>query len=71
MSDKCGCAPDLIISKQTGFIFQSGNEQDLLQCLQKFSTKEVAAQMGQQAAAHISYYSLQQVAASIEREVLR
>ena len=71
VSDQCGCAPDLIVQQQTGLVFQYKSDADLLNCLMQFSSKETAKQMGQQAFAHISQYSLQQVAEAIEAEVLR
>jgi glycosyltransferase involved in cell wall biosynthesis len=71
VSDQCGCAPDLIVQQQTGFVFQHKSEADLLKRMQQFSSKKTAKQMGQQAFTHISQYSLQQVAEAIEAEVLR
>lgn len=71
VSNQCGCAPDLIVQQQTGLVFQYKSDADLLNCLKQFSSKETAKQMGQQAFAHISQYSLQRVAEAIEAEVLR
>ncbi|MBX9782822.1 MAG: glycosyltransferase family 4 protein [Chitinophagaceae bacterium] len=71
ISDQCGCAPDLIIQQKTGFVFKSGNEDDLLKSMQQFSSKKHAMELGKQAFNHICHYSLQWIADAIEEEVLR
>lgn len=71
ISNKCGCAPDLIIQNQTGFVFDHNNEEDLLHYMQQFTSRDLALQMGKNASEHISQFSLQQVAEAIEMEVLR
>lgn len=71
ISNQCGCAPDLIIQKQTGFVFNTNDEEDLLHYMQLFSSRELALQMGKKASEHISQYSLKQIAEVIEMEVLR
>ncbi len=37
LSDKCGCVPELCIPGANGFIFASGNAQELAECMQKMS----------------------------------
>lgn len=71
ISNRCGCAPELIIEGKTGFTFQSGNEVDLLQQLQKCSSKNITAEMGRNASLHIRQFSLDNVAKVIEEEVGR
>ncbi len=69
VSDQCGCAPELIVKGQTGFVFKSGSEQELLFCLQQFADKKKATEMGQLALKHIEQFSLEKIAEVIEREV--
>ena len=70
VSDQCGCAPELIVQGQTGFVFKSGSEQELLFCLQQFADKQKAEEMGKSALKHIEQFSLERVAEVIEREVI-
>lgn len=71
VSDMCGCAPELIIPGETGFVFRSGDERDLLRVLARFSDRESCYLMGNKAFAHIQQFSLERVAEVIEEEVGR
>jgi len=70
VSDQCGCAPELIVQGQTGFVFKSGSEQELLFCLQQFAEKQKAEAMGKLALKHIEQFSLENIAEVIEKEVM-
>lgn len=71
VSDQCGCAPDLILKEETGFVFKTGIAGDLLRCMNEFNSKPVTQQMGQQAIKHIEQFSLERIAEVIEREMMK
>lgn len=70
VSDACGCAPELIVGGETGFVFQSGDEADLLLQMKKFYDKTITKEMGRKALEHIRNFSLERVAEVIEEEML-
>lgn len=66
VSNKCGCAQDLI--KENGIVFEAANKQDLQKALLYFAAnKYEASQMGNQSFPIIQQFSHEQVAASIEQ----
>lgn len=70
VSDVCGCAPELIVERETGFVFRSGDEAELLQAMTRFTNKTICGEMGQKAFAHIQQFSLERVAEVIEEAVV-
>lgn len=70
VSDQCGCAPDLVVQGETGFVFESGNAAELQQQLLKFTSRSTAQKMGRQAAAFVCEFSLERVAQVIEDALL-
>ena len=66
VSDKCGCAEDLV--KGNGFVFEAGNKQDLEKAMLYFAAnrKEVS-QMAERSFQLIQQFSHEQVAAAIEQ----
>lgn len=70
VSDACGCAPELIIQGETGFVFDHTNRHELLQLLLQFNHKETAAVMGKRSLEHVKHFSLERVAEVIEKAVL-
>ncbi len=70
VSDQCGCAPELIVNGETGFVFKTGDSDDLLHFMQQFTDKPVSEKMGKNALSHISRFSLQQIAQAIEEAVI-
>lgn len=70
VSDACGCAPELIVERETGFVFRSGDKLSLVEQMQKFSDKTIAFEMGRKAAKHIEKFSLERVAKVIEEAVV-
>ena len=70
VSDRCGCAPDVMKNGMNGFVFNAGDAADLLRCLKAFSTKGIAQKMGDSALQFIQDFTLEKVAVSIEEAVL-
>lgn len=63
VSQKCGCAIDLVKNKKNGFTFNPNNQQELLAYLLKFMNKEVdSKQMGDVSEQIIQDYSSKNVA---------
>ena len=55
VSNRCGCAPDLVIEGKTGFTFEPENIEELASLLVSMSNGQVNRQvMGQAAQAHIA-----------------
>jgi glycosyltransferase involved in cell wall biosynthesis len=72
VSDRCGCAADLVKDGVNGFVFTSGNKQQLTASIEKvFHTEEKPAKMGKQSFEIIKEYSLESLALSIENTVIK
>jgi glycosyltransferase involved in cell wall biosynthesis len=71
VSDQCGCAPDLVIDGETGYVFQSGNEEHLIKQLMKFTDKEITQKMGRIAGTYIQQFSLEKIADLIEQILIQ
>lgn len=72
VSNKCGCAADLVIAGKTGFVFESGHVQDLCDHLKWCASNRITVnQMGVLAADKIRDYSFTKVAQAIEEVVYR
>lgn len=70
VSNKCGCAADLVIKGKNGFTFQSGNKEDLKKnILLLVSQKNRLIEMGGQSLSIISQWNFEKVAAAIEAAV--
>ena len=66
VSDRVGCGPDLIVPKQTGFIFPTGDVDALTALLRKVAdTAGMARRMGIAAREHIATQSVQVAAANL------
>lgn len=70
VSDRCGCAPDLIQAGKNGFVFRSGDEGSLLQAMQAIPDQSTAKQMGERALMDVQRFSLEAVAEAIEGRVM-
>jgi glycosyltransferase involved in cell wall biosynthesis len=70
VSSACGCAPELIIEGETGYIFKSDNKQDLKNAILKMADKILISRMSQLAARHIQHFNLGFLAESIEKTLL-
>lgn len=71
VSDKCGCAPELIVNNITGYVFDSGDPSALIHSLSRYSTREIALDQGEHAFSHIQHFSLENIAAVIEKELMK
>ena len=70
VSDKCGCAADLVSNGKNGYTFQSNNKEDLKEkILLMVSSKNKLDEMGSQSLNIISQWSFEKVAAAIEAVV--
>ncbi|MBU3715150.1 MAG: glycosyltransferase family 4 protein [Ferruginibacter sp.] len=70
VSDKCGCAPDLVIEGITGYVFQSDNVTDLVSKIMLLADKEKACAMGMKSKENIKHWSIGSIANVIENVVL-
>lgn len=71
VSSRVGCAPDLIIEGVTGFVFEFGNADDLLNKVYSiFSDRERLENMKNHAKSHIDKYSLQNAVDGIEKAII-
>jgi glycosyltransferase involved in cell wall biosynthesis len=60
VSDRVGCAPDLIVPGESGQIFPFGDEHALARALVELSSdRAILEQMGRSARKHVSQYSLE------------
>lgn len=69
VSNKCGCAPDLIIEGKTGYVFEAGDANDLLRCMKLFNSREAVAEKKYFIKEHIAHFNLQKVAEAIENKM--
>lgn len=70
VSDKCGCAADLVQNGVNGYVFQSGNTKDLEdKILILASDKSKLVKMGAQSLDIIKEWSFEKAAAGIEKTV--
>ncbi len=71
VSDKVGCAPDLIEQGKNGFVFKSGVENDLFNKMQEFcNNPSLVKQMGDVSLNKISPFNQNYLAEIIEKSVL-
>ncbi|HVV55977.1 MAG TPA: glycosyltransferase family 4 protein [Mucilaginibacter sp.] len=70
VSDKVGCAPDLVKKEFNGAIFKSGDKDDLAGCLEKLTgSKNVLEQMGKKSAQMIEDWNFTHIAEAIENKL--
>jgi glycosyltransferase involved in cell wall biosynthesis len=70
VSDKVGCAIDLVKKGHNGDIFESGNKRDLADKLNKLSgSQNVLKEMGENSAALIQSWSFLRIAEALETKV--
>lgn len=63
VSDRVGCAPDLVKCGETGFVFECGNAQDLAEKLKRFRDEPgLSLRMGANAARLIEDWSMEKAA---------
>ncbi len=69
VSDQCGCASELIVQGQTGYVFQANQTDQLVNCMHYFNNRQTAKEKGANAFQHIERFSLEAVAIAIENEM--
>lgn len=68
VSDKCGCAVDLVVNNRNGIIFKSGNLEDLVSKLKYLTkSKETLAEYGKQSLGMIKPWNFLNIAQAIEK----
>lgn len=70
VSDKCGCAVDLVKEDINGRIFPAGNAEALAHCLVQMNDKNRLSQMGAASLRIIQHWSLPVLAQCIENEII-
>lgn len=71
ISDKVGCAPDLVIEGKNGLTFLQGNSNDLAKALEELTlNKEILAKFGQQSRQLIGEFTFEKIAVEIENVLL-
>jgi glycosyltransferase involved in cell wall biosynthesis len=66
-SDKVGCAKDLVINSENGYIYSSGNANDLERCLLLCGDSKKIKLMGQRSLKEIKKWSFNAITDSIEK----
>jgi glycosyltransferase involved in cell wall biosynthesis len=68
VSDRVGCASDLIKNDVTGYVFSAGNISDLARCIDRLSARlENNHDFTPSVLAHIANYSVDRTVVGIER----
>lgn len=70
VSDKVGCAVDLVQSGQTGFIFEHGDVVSLQRAMSNFLSDKVAAEMGAKAYRLIQDWSVEAYAQTVAKKTV-
>ena len=71
VSDRCGCAADLVQDNVNGYVFMSGNKADLQAKMQRiYGMGKNIIEMGKASLKIINEYSLEKAAAGIENTVM-
>lgn len=71
VSDRVGCAPDLVVEGRTGFTFRSGDPEDLAGRLASLvGDARVRMEMGRIAARHVRSYSTHASAEGVRKAIL-
>lgn len=72
LSDMIGCHLDLLLPGKTGYLFQTGNEQDLAKAMLRLvDAPEQAKEMGACCQTWIEQYSVAQAAKGIEQAIFQ
>jgi glycosyltransferase involved in cell wall biosynthesis len=66
-SDKCGAAADMIINQENGFVFKSGDENELYDCMEKIILADTSS-MGAKALETVQRFSYASFAKAIEND---
>jgi glycosyltransferase involved in cell wall biosynthesis len=72
VSDKCGCAIDLVVPGKNGYIFSAGNEAQCSEILDKMTTsRKLTVEMGKFSEQIITAWSFEAVCRSFEENIPR
>jgi len=72
VSDRCGCAADLVTPGKNGYIMKAGDLDDLMEKLQLLSgNKEAVKRMGKNSSQKIAEYSYEKLAEALERLLVK
>jgi len=69
VSDKCGCAPDLVNNGVNGYMFKSGSYQDLAEKMHQLINKDTCAVLGLKSSQLIRDFSFEKNCEAIEEIV--
>ncbi|MCO6498741.1 MAG: glycosyltransferase family 4 protein [Chitinophagaceae bacterium] len=70
VSDRCGCAPDLVEEDETGWIFKSGDKEDLKNKIEEIlHSRDRLPKMGENAFNKIQDWSFEKIVVNIENLV--
>jgi glycosyltransferase involved in cell wall biosynthesis len=70
VSSVCGCASELIIEGETGYVFKSNDQNEIKNAILKMSDKRLILKMSQSALTHIRQFNLNSLAGIIEKVLL-
>ena len=70
VSDKVGCAEDLIKHQVNGYCFRSDKQDDLIEILRELSLSELH-HLGAHAYSYIQNYNFKNIVTAIENEMLK
>jgi glycosyltransferase involved in cell wall biosynthesis len=71
VSNKCGCAVDLVEDGINGYIFESANVSDLKIKMQAiFKSRETLNEMKEKSREKINFFSLENLASVIEKKII-
>ena len=70
VSNKCGCAVDLVQDGINGYVFESNNKEDLVKKMKQFNLEKAALiTMGNQSLQIIQHWSFQKICEAIEQSI--
>jgi glycosyltransferase involved in cell wall biosynthesis len=69
VSEVCGCAPELIINNETGYVFAKNNIHDLKMKILNFPDRSACTRMGESALLHISNFNIDSLVLAYENEL--
>jgi glycosyltransferase involved in cell wall biosynthesis len=70
VSDRCGCASDLVQQEENGLIFKSEDQRSLEVAMQKLSERQAINEMGRKSKVRIESWNFTRIAEVIENLVV-
>jgi glycosyltransferase involved in cell wall biosynthesis len=71
VSDRVGCAPDLVIPNETGYIYPMGDVAKLADCLKRIAEPDVARVLGAAAQRRVGFYTVRAAADGVVQAMER